>query len=70
MIDNLGKFWILTKPRPLSEIEDILFQTDLKGLFFHIQGGLQYHEIFGIYPNEALAREHAEKLMASKAEFL
>lgn len=36
----IKKLWVVTDPTPVSEIGDILFETDAAGLILQIRGGL------------------------------
>jgi hypothetical protein len=50
------KFWVVTKPSPVSGLEDILFPCTFERLMLQVQGGLQGDEILGIYADEDEAR--------------
>ena len=52
---KLKKFWILTRPTHNSTIEDIVFETDIEGLYMQIAGGLTCEEIIGIYVEDTEA---------------
>ena len=60
---KINKFWIATKPTPDSELGDICFETDIKGLEFQFKGGLTAAEIEGVYTEKWEARMLAEILM-------
>jgi hypothetical protein len=46
------KFWIVTKPSPVSGLEDILFPCTFERLMLQVRGGLQEDEIIGIFADE------------------
>lgn len=71
MIDEIGKFWIVTKPSLRSEIEDIVFQTDILGMYRQFLGGLHQSEIYGIYKTKIKAMDIGKKLLTkrNKAQF-
>jgi hypothetical protein len=50
------RFWVVTKPSPVSGLEDILFPCDFGRLMLQIRGGLQEDEIVGIFADEDEAR--------------
>ena len=54
------KFWVVTKPSPVSGLEDILFPCDFGRLMLQVRGGLQEDEIVGIFADEDEARLAAD----------
>ena len=65
-VDEIGKFWVIMKPTPESEMSDILFDTTLFGFVIQVQGGLKQDEIHGIYRDSAKARSTAERLLSQR----
>jgi hypothetical protein len=63
--DEVGKFWIVEKPKPDSLLIDILFETDIKGLQNQYLGGLQYGQIEGIFTDKYVAETVAKSLLDS-----
>lgn len=63
MIDNIGKFWVVTKPTELSVIEDILFETDIKSLFNQVRGGLKEEDIKGLFITKRTAESLANNIL-------
>ena len=63
MIDEVGKFWVVTKPSPHSEIQDIVFQTDIFGMYRQFLGGLHQAEIYGFYKTKTKAMNVGKKLL-------
>ncbi len=68
MIDNIGKFWVVTKPTELSVIEDILFETDIKGLFNQVRGGLKEEDIKGLTKDKKIAELLATDILKAMSE--
>jgi len=62
-VDEIGKFWVVTKPTKNSELVDILFETDLFGFVLQMKGGLKEDEVLGFYKNKEKAKKMAEKLL-------
>jgi hypothetical protein len=58
-----GQFWVVTKPSPVSTLEDILFPCSFERLMLQVQGGLHEDEIVGIYADEGEARRAAAQLL-------
>lgn len=63
MIDEVGKFWVVTKPTLGSEIEDIVFQTDIFGMYRQFLGGLHQDEVYGFYKTKTKAMSIGKKLL-------
>jgi hypothetical protein len=65
------KFWVVLNPTPLSVIEDICFETDLKGLENQIigaeRGGYRMSNIgMTIHTVELSARQDAEARLVAR----
>lgn len=63
---KINKFWIVTKPTKYSVLDDILFQSDIKGMQNQFLGGLKKAEIVGTYQYKAEAEKIAKKLLNTK----
>jgi len=61
--DEIGKFWVLTKPSSGSTLDDILFEADIMYMKNQFEGGLEGSQIVGFYKNETKAKKKAEKLI-------
>ena len=57
------KFWVVTKPSPVSEMEDICFAYTFERLLRQGRGGLQEDEIAGIHADEGEATDAALRLL-------
>lgn len=62
---KIEKFWIVTKPGLVSELGDICFETDAKGLALQFRGGLESEEIHAIYTDNDEAEEEAKRILAA-----
>ena len=60
---KIVKFWIVTVPRPESGLEDILFETDIKGLALQFRGGLREEEIHAVFTEKPEASKEAGKIL-------
>lgn len=58
-----NQFWIVTKPSPVSTLEDICFACTFERLMLQARGGLTEGEIVGIYADETEARQAAARLL-------
>ena len=56
-------FYIVTKPSPVSTLEDIFFACTYERLMQQARGGLQEDEIVGIFADETEARQAAARLL-------
>ncbi len=65
-MSKINKFWVVTKPTKNSELADILFNSDIKGMQNQFLGGLTKAEIVGIYSTKSEAERIARKLLAKK----
>ena len=63
MEDEVGKFFVVTAPTSRSMRTDIVFETDIMGMFRQIKGGLNEKDIIGFYKNEAKANKVAKGLI-------
>lgn len=61
MIDEVGKFWVVTDSTKDSELKDICFQKNVIGMMTQAKGGLEEHEVRAIFKNKAKAEKFAKK---------
>lgn len=59
------KLWIVTRPHPASELGDICFQTDVKGLALQLTGGFDPEDIHAVYTAMNEAQREAECVLAA-----
>ena len=57
------KFWVVTKPSPVSTLADICFGCTFEQLMLDVRGGLKEDEIIGIFADEDEARLAARELL-------
>lgn len=62
---RLDKFWLVTRPRASSELADICFQTDIKGLALQFKGGLDPEEIHAVYTSCNEAQREADRILTA-----
>lgn len=62
---RIEKFWVVTLPKPESVLEDILFETDIKGLALQFRGGLREDEIHAVFTEKEPALKEATKVFAA-----
>lgn len=64
--DEVGTFYVVTKPTGNSKLVDILFATNVTQIGMHFMGGLKKEDIVGIYKDASSAQAAAEKLLATQ----
>ena len=60
---KVTKFWIVTKPTPVSELVDICFKCDLARLQGQFAAGLKADNIHGMYTKQKEAEDIARWLL-------
>jgi len=63
--DEIGDFWVVTKPNQNSIIEDILFKTSIRDMGNQWLGGLKATDIIGIFKNESDAIKFSEEKLGA-----
>jgi len=63
MVDEIGEFWVVTKPDESSKLEDIFFKSSVYNLVLQGRGELHPNDIVGVYKNEKKARKVALNLL-------
>lgn len=58
-IDELGSFWVVTRPTKMSTIVDICFEATTRKLMLQALGGLRPADVLGVYKSEDRARKAA-----------
>ena len=59
-------FWVVTTPTANSELGDICFECTYESFAIQIRGGLQVHQIVGIFGDESLAKATATNLLTAR----
>ena len=62
---KIDKFWVVTRPRLASELGDICFQTDAKGLALQFKGGLDPEAIHAIFTARNEAEREGERILTA-----
>lgn len=68
VVDEIGKFWAVTSASPVSELEDILFETTVKDMMTQAKGGLESRELIGVFKDHAAAMKLAKEHLAMMQE--
>ncbi len=55
-VDEVGKFFVVEKPKQNSEIEDVVWECDLPMFALQVKGGLKTEDILGVYKQKSDAR--------------
>jgi len=58
------KFWVVTDPTPESVLEDIVFQTSLRGLERQFRGGLTMASNPTLFTEETEAKLEAQRRLS------
>lgn len=62
---KVEKLWVVVRPGPSSELADVCFETDAKGLALQFKGGLNPEEIHAVYTSMNEAQREAERILAA-----
>lgn len=62
---KIEKLWVVVRPSPSSEIGDVCFETDAKGLALQFKGGLSPEEIHALYTSRNEAEREAERILTA-----
>ena len=60
---KIEKFWMVTKSGLVSELADVCFETDAKGLALQFRGGLESEDIHAIYTDHGEAEKEAKRIL-------
>lgn len=67
---RIEKFWVVVEPRPASELGDVYFETDAKGLALQFKGGLDPEEIHAVFTARNEAEREAERILAAFKQYV
>lgn len=62
-IDDIGTFWVVTRPTGQSELIDILFKSSVKGMMIQAGGGLSTTDTIAITPDYEKALAYATQVL-------
>jgi hypothetical protein len=65
MVDEVGSFWVVTRPNEKSTMEDIMFESNVLHFANQIRGGLYEEEVIGLYKDESKAVKTANQLITA-----
>jgi hypothetical protein len=57
------KFWVVTKPSPVSELADVCFPCTFERLLLQARGGLNEDDIIAVHADEGEAKKAALRLL-------
>jgi hypothetical protein len=66
VVDEVGKFFVVSKPGTKSKKEEILFEADPFSLAERIKNGLTYENIMGMYKNKSDASRTATEALKER----
>ena len=66
---RIEKLWVVVRPSPTSELGDICFQTDAKGLAIQFKGGLDPEDIHALYTSRNEAERDAERILVASQNY-
>jgi hypothetical protein len=66
VIDEVGKFFVVSKPGTKSTKEEIMFEADPFSLAERIKNGLTYENIMGMYKNKSDASRIATEALKAR----
>ena len=66
VVDEVGKFFVVSKPGTKSTKEEIMFEADPFSLAERVKNGLTYENIMGIYKNKSDASRTATEALKAR----
>jgi hypothetical protein len=66
VVDEVGKFFVVTKPDTKSTKEDILFDSDAFKFADKIKGGLKFENVLGMFKNKSDANRTATEALKAR----
>lgn len=66
---RIEKLWVIVRPSPMSELGDICFETDAKGLAIQFKGGLDPEEIHALYTSHNEAEREAKRILVASQNY-
>lgn len=62
---KIEKFWVVALPQPASELGDVCFETDAKGLALQFKGGFDPEEIHAVFTARNEAEREGERILTA-----
>ena len=66
VVDEVGKFFVVSKPGTKSTKEEIMFEADPFSLAERVKNGLAYENIMGMYKNKSDASRTATEALKAR----
>jgi hypothetical protein len=66
VVDEIGKFFVVTSPFKDDNKEDILFESDVFSFANQVRGGLKFEEVIGLYKNKSDANRIATEALKER----
>lgn len=66
---RIEKLWVVARASPMSELGDIRFETDAKGLALQFKGGLDPEEIHALYTSRNEAEREAKRILVASQNY-
>ena len=66
VVDEVGKFFVVSKPGTKSTKEEIMFEADPFSLAERVKNGLAYENIMGLYKNKSDASRTATEALKAR----
>ena len=66
VVDEVGKFFVVSKPGTKSTKEEIMFEADPFSLAERVKNGLTYKNIMGMYKNKSDASRTATEALKAR----
>ena len=66
VVDEVGKFFVVSKPGTKSTKEEIMFEADPFSLAERVKNGLTYENIMGMYKNKSDASRTATEALKTR----
>lgn len=62
---RIDKFWVVALPQSDSELGDVCFETDAKGLALQFKGGFDPEEIHAVFTARNEAEREGERILTA-----
>jgi len=64
-VDEIGKFWVVTKPSEVSHLQDIFWASSIFEFVHALKAGLKSEEVVGLFKDENQAKKTAQELLSA-----
>jgi len=66
---KIEKLWVVVRPSPASELGDVCFETDAKGLAMQFKGGLAEGDVHALYTGQDEAEKEAKRILSASKRY-